>query len=494
MLSLNSVPDNKAQAREISQARPRSANGDERETRPDFQAMVVAAVQPAKIEQQPLRTKEADEIYQQRAPKAETPAPAGSNNSTNEIKGDAIHTPKAGHEAAKAEPTEGESKAKQPAPEASAATTAQTRKSSHDMLQALGLATLTARTTTAKAAQKTQPGEPAQQTSGTLSAAARLQAVRTQTATSTLNLLQKAPDAILVQNDGLKRLSEKIGIGFLSKFAEKLNEKTPRSDGASTFRPESARDSHSQTASPMANKAGHNNSRSESEADAKNNQRGARNQTTRNVSRETSPPLSPPHAGGMSDGDIRDQNAMVSPSNHDITTTRQQSPVPSTGQAGLADAAANAHNAETIRAAVENPLMRPELVRQFNEVMTRAQVLVTDADNARFSVKLFPRELGRMEIDLKLVDGEMRGKIVVESEDVKNEMQNFLQNRENNQGEEATDLSKVSIEVRSESQNAQTSDSATDNAELLQNLVTRTASVLYEAVDVPQQKGNALYA
>jgi hypothetical protein len=140
MLSLNSVPDNKAQAREISQARPRSANGDERETRPDFQAMVVAAVQPAKIEQQPLRTKEADEIYQQRAPKAETPAPAGSNNSTNEIKGDAIHTPKAGHEAAKAEPTEGESKAKQPAPEASAATTAQTRKSSHDMLQALGLA------------------------------------------------------------------------------------------------------------------------------------------------------------------------------------------------------------------------------------------------------------------------------------------------------------------------------------------------------------------
>lgn len=490
MLSLNSVPDNKAQAREIAQPRPRGANSDEREARPDFQAMVVAAVQPAKIEQQPLRTKETGESYQQHAPKAESPAPAGNNGAVNEIKGDAINTPKAGNEAAKAETSEGEAKAKQPAAEASATSTAQTKKSSHDMLQALGLATLTARTTTAKAAEKAQPAELAQQTGGTLSAAARLQAVRAQTVTTTLNILQKAPDAILVQNDGLKRLSEKIGIGFLSKFTEKLNEKTPRGEGASTFRAESARDSVSQTASPMANKAGHNNSRNESEADAKNNQRGARGQTNRSVSRETSA-QEPVVTLSPSKGD---NASLANASNHDITSTRQQSPVLPTGQATLAEAAATARSADNMRAAVENPLMRPELVRQFNEVMTRAQVLVTDADNARFSVKLFPRELGRMEIDLKLVDGEMRGKIVVESEDVKNEMQNFLQDRENSQGDDATDLSKVNIEVRSESQNAQSSESTADNAELLQNLVTRTASVLYEAVDVPQHKGNALYA
>ena len=92
------------------------------------------------------------------------------------------------------------------------------------------------------------------------------------------------------------------------------------------------------------------------------------------------------------------------------------------------------------------------------------------------------------------VDGEMRGKIVVESEEVKNEMQNFLQNGENNQSGEAADLSQVMIEVRSENQNAQNSDRTPEEAEMLKNLVTRTASVLYEAVDVPQQKGNALYA
>ena len=349
---------------------------------------------------------------------------------------------------------------------------------------------MTARTTTAKASQKVNADIAETKPTGKLAEAARALATRTQTATTTLSLLQNAPDSILAQNDGLKRLSEKIGIGFLSKFAEKLNERPARSENVSTLRPEAARDALSQTSLPQANKAGHNQSRSESDADAKNNQRGARTQTARNVSRETSA-----HDPVVTLSPSKGDNATtLIPSNQDLPVNRQQAPALPSGQIGLSDAAASARASENIRSAVENPLMRPDLVRQFNEVMTRAQVLVTDADNARFSVKLFPRELGRMEIDLKLVDGEMRGKIVVQSEEVKNEMQNFLQNSENNQSGEAADLSQVMIEVRSENQNAQNSDRTPEEAEMLKNLVTRTASVLYEAVDVPQQKGNALYA
>lgn len=490
MLSLNSIPDKKSEVRELATGRSRGTALEEREARPDFQAMVVAAVQPAKPDLQPSHTVETREPQQYAAPKNETTTPSGSNTSTGDIKGDAILTPKAGHEAAKAEASDAEGKPQKATAEATSAEQAQPKRGSHEMLQALGLATMTARTATAKAAQSAQATEAPQQPKGTLSAAARLQVARTQTATTTLTLLQKAPDAILVQNDGLKRLSEKIGIGFLSKFAEKLNEKPQRAENAATQRTEISRDALNQTSTQLANKAGHPGSRSESDADAKGNQRGPRGQAPRTVSRETSTTET---TASLRQGQT-DNAGLVNPPPHDVATLRpQQTNIP-TSEMRLAEAATTSRANENLRAAVENPLLRPELVRQFNEVMTRAQVMVTDAENARFSVKLFPRELGRMEIDLKLVDGEMRGKIIVENEDVKNEMQNFLQNRENQQGEEAADLSKVSIEVRSESQNAQNSDRAADNTELLQNLVTRSASVLYEAVDVPQQKGNALYA
>ena len=490
MLSLNPLSDNKSQARETALSRPRGTAPEEREPRADFQSLLIAAVQPVKTEPQPLRAKDTTEPYQQPAPKAEMSAPAAATTGPTDVKGDAITSPKAGHEEAAAQQDDGAIREKKAPAEASRAEATPARRNAHEMLQALGLATMTARTTTAKASQKVNADIAETKPTGKLAEAARALATRTQTATTTLSLLQNAPDSILAQNDGLKRLSEKIGIGFLSKFAEKLNERPARSENVSTLRPEAARDALSQTSLPQANKAGHNQSRSESDADAKNNQRGARTQTARNVSRETSA-----HDPVVTLSPSKGDNATtLIPSNQDLPVNRQQAPALPSGQIGLSDAAASARASENIRSAVENPLMRPDLVRQFNEVMTRAQVLVTDADNARFSVKLFPRELGRMEIDLKLVDGEMRGKIVVQSEEVKNEMQNFLQNSENNQSGEAADLSQVMIEVRSENQNAQNSDRTPEEAEMLKNLVTRTASVLYEAVDVPQQKGNALYA
>jgi flagellar hook-length control protein FliK len=185
---------------------------------------------------------------------------------------------------------------------------------------------------------------------------------------------------------------------------------------------------------------------------------------------------------------------VVNPSNHDTTTLRTQWNATPTSEIRLSEAANSARAAENIRTAVENPMLRPELVRQFNEIITRAQVLVTDTQNAQFSVKLFPREIGRMEIDLKLVDGEIRGKIVVESEDVKNEMQNFLQNREQGGNAEQFDMNKIDIEVRSGNQNAQNPQQAPDTQELLQNLVTQSASAAYTAIESTTGQGNALYA
>jgi hypothetical protein len=165
-----------------------------------------------------------------------------------------------------------------------------------------------------------------------------------------------------------------------------------------------------------------------------------------------------------------------------------------TSEIRLSEAANSARAAENIRTAVENPVLRPDLVRQFNEIISRAQVLVTDTQNAHFNVRLYPRELGRMEIDLKLVDGVLRGKIVVESEDVKNEMQNFLQNREHGGSAEQFDMNQIHIEVRSGNRNAQNPQPAPDTEELLQKLLTQSASAAYSAVENTPFARNALYA
>lgn len=185
---------------------------------------------------------------------------------------------------------------------------------------------------------------------------------------------------------------------------------------------------------------------------------------------------------------------MINPSHPDANPLRIQTTTTSTAELRLSDPASTARAADNIRTAVENPMLRPDLVRQFNEIISRAQVLVTDTQNAQFSVKLFPREIGRMEIDLRLIDGEIRGKIVVESEEVKNEMQNYLQNREQGSSAEQFDMNKIDIEVRSGNQNAQNPEQTPDTNELLQNLVTHSATAAYTAMETNANKGNALYA
>ena len=93
-----------------------------------------------------------------------------------------------------------------------------------------------------------------------------------------------------------------------------------------------------------------------------------------------------------------------------------------------------------------------------------------------------------------MVDGEIRGKIVVESEDVKNEMQNFLKNGDNQATGEQFDMNKIDIEVRNGNQNAQNPQRTPDADELLQNLVTRAAATTYGAAEASSTQGNALYA
>lgn len=283
----------------------------------------------------------------------------------------------------------------------------------------------------------------------------------------TLALLEKTPEVVLLTSEGLRKLGEKIGHSLLAKVHEKLNERKnskPHGILEEAKKPEPTKE----LATTKLQKTGSNapgvilNTEEKITLSAKKLQRP--------VSRETGIP----EKGAEPEPRLA---AEIQPPKNN-SPERPQAVVlgRSMPQVEIAP-----------RSEVQPP--RPELVRQFHEVFNRAQVLVQDSQNAQFSVRLYPRELGRMEIELRLVDGEIRGKIVVASEEVKNEMQNFLKNREDFHG--------VEIEVRSENRNAhaqRSPDELEEEKVLLTKLITERAAQVYTAEEILRSGGNALYA
>lgn len=487
MLSLDTLKENPVALRP-QEPKTRLRQAEERTGQPDFHSYLVSVMQQARAElpreQAPVRTEQ---------PVTERPATQASQSQRTDSMADTQGqqaAQKTGHESPRESEAQANSAEKVQKDQAEPKNRAVTvTRSDRELLEALGLIN-----------RKTESVEK-KPAAGTLRAAMDAAALRQpqkpekkpvvfkgESPSHTLTVLEKTPDLVLMSSDGLKKLGEKLGLSLLGKVHEKLSEKKrPNELAQQAVRSEIRSDSAQPMVQQKHQKAGAGDH--DSSADHRQS-RGSRQAAVKNVSRETSatePAVSRREAQA-------DNIAMVNPSNHDTTTLRVQPNATPTSEIRLADAASSARAAENIRTGAENPLLRPELVRQFNEIITRAQVLVTDTQNARFSVKLFPREIGRMEIDLKLVDGDIRGKIVVESEDVKTAMQNFLQQRGQTGNAEQFDLNKIDIEVRNGNQNAPNPQQTPDTEELLQKLVTHSAAAAYGASETPTALGNALYA
>ncbi|MBV6493928.1 MAG: hypothetical protein LDLANPLL_01952 [Turneriella sp.] len=296
---------------------------------------------------------------------------------------------------------------------------------------------------------------------------------------STLAQLQKTPDTILLNSDGLRRLGEKLGHLFLSKVEGKLNEKK---DVHKKF---------SETSTPTLkewNSTFNDTYRAQKAGEPKQDfSRAAKTRVNLSkntlVSRETQ---NQDTAEKKINSVFTEAKAI---SNNDTLNTR----------AGVTDALRLSESAHTVRS-TENIRTTHEtnpanaLSRQLTDIISRARVLVTDNQNAQFSVKLFPRELGRMEIDLKMIEGEIRGKIVVQSESVKSELQNFLNQNNNASSFGDANLNQVNIEVQSGSAHAQNSEKSANEQEALQNLITRVANEAYDASLPQTPKTMGLYA
>ena len=490
MLTLNITGDNTAQARVAGNEKAKTRATEEKHSPADFESYIMALNQPVRAESpvsqrslqqentgsmrnqedaRPVERKPADTIYDA------GPQKAGHEPATNE-KDTAARAVKDTTEGNETRPV-----------------SARSVRAEKELLETLGLSAKTVAPRKLEAATTANATHKAIQSTATAQVTTpKNPKVRTENVTSTLNQLQKTPDLVLSNSDGLKRLGEKLGLAFLGRVSEKIIERNIKSDTAPAQKAGDKHDHIALALQPRAQKAGDGMKEgfTDSQSQSQSQARSAKQPQQRNVSRETSlteTPVTLRQAQG-------DNTVMVSPSNHDTTTARNLNSHLHTADIRLSEAAATARTTDNMRVAVENPLMRTDLVRQFNEIMGRAQVLVTDTQNAQFTVKLFPREIGRMEIDLKMVDGEIRGKIVVESEDVKSEMQNFLNKGDQQATGEQFDMNKIDIEVRNGNQNAQNPQRTPDADELLQNLVTRAAATTYGAAEASSSQGNALYA
>lgn len=486
MLSLNALHINPQDARIAPEAKGKTRAADDNKQGNDFAAYMAAMNQPAKPElPQQVQAKAAEPVIAEKAAPVQTAvATAPATEQT------APMAQKAGHGSSEEHTENNPTNAKENKTEREASEVKNTRtqpvRSERELLETLGLITKKTGVNAAESLQKT-----ARAASGTASATTTqlktqtLRGEKNQIAAATLQQLQKTPDLILANADGLKRLGEKLGLAFLGKVSEKLGEKSLKPEGPQTStKTEQKAEALVQTTTARVQKAGDGNH--EQNTAFQNSGKSPKGANVKIVSRETIAADTAEKPAPLGGSDLKPVSIP------DTATGRLSTAAHS--EVRLAESAATIRATDNIRTAVENPLMRADLVRQFNEVMGRAQVLVADSQNAQFSVKLFPRDLGRMEIDLKMVDGEIRGKIVVENEDVKNEMQNFLDQRENSAGEQQIDLNRIDIEVRSGNQQAQNPERTPDAEAIIQNLVTRAATTAYGAAENNTNSGSALYA
>lgn len=308
---------------------------------------------------------------------------------------------------------------------------------------------------------------------------------KAQSLTKTLTLLEKSPDALLMANAGLKKLTDKLGNSLIEKVMEKLSEQKNKARGGLSEDAPLKITTEARAPKQSAQKA------------------GIPSEDTLANSRENAKTKGASHRAAASgkESTTQAQDSLVSSTKIEAKPLQQNQQTSTTARDlshiafKLTEAQSTPQNTPATRFTVENPTVRADLMRQFESVIQRAHVLVTDTQNAHFSVKLFPREMGRVQIDLKLVDGEIRGKIVVESDDVKHEMQNFLNDQNKSSGDKGALLQAINIEVRNSNENAQSSTQRRDNEALLENLVTRNAASTYDqSVTAPSKPSGALYA
>ena len=88
----------------------------------------------------------------------------------------------------------------------------------------------------------------------------------------------------------------------------------------------------------------------------------------------------------------------------------------------------------------EQAMKSPEFRQSLQEIIDKAKISVRDSNNATFSVRLFPKDLGSVNVNLLMENGVVSGRFLVDSDEAKNLLMNNL-------GELREQLAEAGIEV-----------------------------------------------
>lgn len=118
------------------------------------------------------------------------------------------------------------------------------------------------------------------------------------------------------------------------------------------------------------------------------------------------------------------------------------------------------------------PEVRQNIREQIDRVMQRARIQVQQNGNARMSINLYPKEFGRIQVHLTMVDGALQGRMTVDNELIQKEIQDKMNRLADEFREMGMDVESFTVDVRSE--NTDSSGSLEQYRDLRNNRMAST--------------------
>ena len=110
------------------------------------------------------------------------------------------------------------------------------------------------------------------------------------------------------------------------------------------------------------------------------------------------------------------------------------------------------------------PEARQHVQQQASQLMQRARVMIHNKENANLTTQLYPKELGKITVNLALIEGVLHGKITVENEMVQKELLGQIEKLVQELKDQGLEVQKFTVDVGSDSSLAEKGNPDKENS------------------------------
>ncbi|HPJ42884.1 MAG TPA: flagellar hook-length control protein FliK [Spirochaetota bacterium] len=130
----------------------------------------------------------------------------------------------------------------------------------------------------------------------------------------------------------------------------------------------------------------------------------------------------------------------------------------------------------------EQLMKSPEFRQSLQEIIDKAKVSVKDSNNATFSVRLFPKDLGSVNVNLLMENGIVSGKFLVDSDEAKNLLMNNLGELKEQLAEAGIQVGEFNVNVNQGGERFASKEKEDENVRTLNssNSESETAAIKYD--------------